>query len=253
MKKLPKLALFPLFTAFVVSLSLLLPWCFSALQDMRIMKGMHREPINSVLELPDYNLTVEERYELLSIHNDEMMREAQLNVFVQLVQPREYDDLVDKLFLELNALADAGVFTEPLPLVETSMDSMRRAQRSFIQDPDTLKTLRIVECNYYCHGAGIEFMTQMDEETGKLLSINVYSDHLSAYLPRSPLAIGDAYLERMDAEYLVLGHNARHADFGLNQNKTILRVVSDDVLDIRVYVPLVNQEQSAREYGIIRS
>ena len=230
-----KKRIFPLFTAAFVLLSLLLPRGVSALRDMGSMRGMHREPYSSALELPDYSLTMAERLQLLGeFKSMESDWDTYVTVFSQELSRREIGELMDLVNAEFRALEELGVLQMPLALDQLAMEYCY-VTRFYLQDAETLDTLRLLvwECSGAKHTMNMRFY--LDEESGKLLTLRMSGPGTWDYIQGTPEQLGSLLLSRLGVEYKPLGLSPGMADFLLQDEQTVVTVNTNKYFDFNLY------------------
>lgn len=235
MKKLPKSMLFPLITGVIVAVSLILPWGLSTLRDISGMRGMHREPFSSAVKLPHYRLSVEERYRLLARYGalESKLGSQGIKAFSQQLNREETWQLLELVNGEFSRLLSCGVLLQPLELNE-NLDYCF-VERYYLQDTETMDTLRLLYWDCSLKQSALNLQIGMDEESRTIMTLRISGPGTGSYVADSPEAIAEAFLDRLGLDHRFNSSGTDHLQCVLVDEETYISVYNREMLDVGVY------------------
>lgn len=187
---------FPLLTLLAVVGAALAPQQLSLLRDGRLSGEVHTEPLTDGNNFSLWAPSLAERIELAAryMEGDEVVSSAVQDLYHEALADCEALALV-----ELDSLAERGVLP---PNVRPKTITLARGSRIYLWTPGTLGGAGFLFIHMEDTGPDWSMNALIDEETGRFLSLEVYSPQSEGYGDWSGAAdFGGQFLDGLELDY----------------------------------------------------
>lgn len=202
--------LLPLCTCLAVLAAALLPPRLSQLRDQQELHTVHTEALTADNNLPTQALTPEERITLVSWWSD--APDTLAFVSQELYQPEDLNQLEEDLSTELQNLAESGILPSALA---SEAPPVLYGTRLFLRETGNLAGARFLNVSTYVEEENFTTWMMLDEESGKVLWLELDYPELVKNVLSSAEDIGTAFLDRLGVAYLLVYSHPYGAVFQL--------------------------------------
>lgn len=197
--------LVPVLTFLTVLVLTILPRQASLIQDRQLTSGVHREELASDSNFPFLPPSLVERFDLLSRwysaleYGDTGFWYDVTEIYQHVMESSEQPELWRQVTQELDNLIAAGVLPEEVPWNEGEISVFTRI---YLRDTNSLAGASFLMTDLYNNWDGWSIQLLLDEESGRVLIMNVFCDVLGKLADGQGNAvdIGKSFLDYLGLE-----------------------------------------------------